>query len=100
MFRNVELGVFEEITARKLLQLHTYDHYKDDGKILPGYKYKVYLPVHENRSIETIGMLYDSQMNLLYKFNARYEQYSIHFLSTMETDNKLLLLLLVVVMVF
>jgi hypothetical protein len=79
MFRNVELGVFEETTARKLLQLHTYDHYKDNGQILPGYKYKVYLPVHENRSIETIGMLYDSQMNLLYKFNARYEQFLSRF---------------------
>lgn len=68
---DVELGVFEEKTAQKLLKLHTYDHYKDDGKILPGYKYKVYLPVHENRSIETIGFLYDAHMNLLYKFNAR-----------------------------
>jgi hypothetical protein len=64
-------GVFDEKTAQTLLALHTCDGYKDDGKILPGYKYKVYLPVHENRSIETIGFLYDSHMNLLYKFNAR-----------------------------
>lgn len=65
-----------------LLQKNTYDGYKDDGTILPGFLYKVshqycklmpqlYVPVHSNRSIEVMATLYDSSMNVLHRFKVR-----------------------------
>lgn len=47
------------------------DHYTDEGTIPPGYKYKVYVPVYSNRSIENIATLYDSKMNVLHRFVTR-----------------------------
>ncbi|KAJ4462324.1 putative eukaryotic translation initiation factor 2 alpha kinase [Paratrimastix pyriformis] len=64
-------GIFDEVTAVRLLEKHSYDGYKDDGQILPGYLYKVHIPVHRNRSLESVATLYDSQMNVLLKFLVR-----------------------------
>jgi len=64
-------GIFDIPTAKLLLSLHIYDGYKDNGTIPPGYKYKVYIPVHANRSIETNATLYDDQMNALLTFTVR-----------------------------
>jgi hypothetical protein len=64
-------GVFDALTASELLRLHWRDGYKDDRTILPGYKYKVHVPVHANRSIEVIATLYDSQMKMLRNFTVR-----------------------------
>lgn len=64
-------GIFEHDTAFRLLLLHMEDGYRDSGDILPGYLYKVHIPVHRNRSIETTATLYDSQMKVLRKFTAR-----------------------------
>jgi len=64
-------GVFDIPTANLLLSLHSYDGYKDDGTILPGFAYKIHIKVSQNRSEETIGLLYDSKMELLYQFPAR-----------------------------
>jgi len=64
-------GIFDIPTANLLLSLHTYDGYKDNGTIPPGYKYKVYIPVHANRSIETNATLFDNKMNVLLSFTVR-----------------------------
>lgn len=66
-------GVFEETTANLLLQLHSADGYKDNGFTAAsmGYLYKIHVPVHENRSIETIGTLFDAYNNVLLNFPVR-----------------------------
>jgi len=63
-----ECGV---VCCTTVLDHYLDDHYKDDGTILRGYKYKVHVPVYRNRSIETVGKLYDRKMNLLHTFPAR-----------------------------
>lgn len=47
------------------------DGYRDNGKVLPGYKYKVYVPVYRNRSIETTATLYAANMTALHRFTVR-----------------------------
>lgn len=64
-------GVVDNVTAQQLLLWHTADNYRDDGRILPGYLYKVHIAVHSNRSIETLARLFDNQMNLLLTFQVR-----------------------------
>jgi len=64
-------GIVGPTTAQKILDLHSYDGYKDDGKILPGFLYKVHIAVSRNRSIETTAFLYDSNMTLVYQFHVR-----------------------------
>lgn len=64
-------GIFDVPTANLLLALHSYDGYKDDGTILPGFLYKVYVPVSQNRSVEPLASLYDSSLNLLMQFRVR-----------------------------
>jgi len=64
-------GRLNHNTAGLLLDRHLEDHYKDDKKIPQGYLYKVYIPVHKNRSIETIATLYNSQMAQLHKWRVR-----------------------------
>jgi len=64
-------GSLDMITANLLLSLHSYDGYKYDGTIPPGYKYKVHIRVSQNRSVETVGYLYNDKMELLYQFPAR-----------------------------
>jgi len=56
-------GTAGEATCNALLQYHLADKYTDDLRFpLPaGYKYKVYVPVYSNRSIETNATLFDSK---------------------------------------
>ncbi len=66
-------GDLDSVSAQKLLDLYSYDGIQDSGftaKSL-GYKYKVSVPVHLNRSIETIGTLYDDSNNVLLTFAVR-----------------------------
>ena len=51
-------GVLDSDTASLLLELHSNDKYKDSGFTAAsmGYLYKIYIPVHYNRSI---GKFYD-----------------------------------------
>lgn len=46
-------GTFDSVTADMLLHLHSNDDYKDTGFTAAsmGYLYKLYIPVHYNRSI-------------------------------------------------
>jgi len=64
-------GNFTPSTAELLLAHHLYDGYKDNGTVPPGWKYKVYIPVHSNRSIETFGTLMDSKGTPLLTFKTR-----------------------------
>jgi hypothetical protein len=69
------LGVFGENTATALLKLYSADGYKDDGipagKISPQYLYKLHVPVHVNRSIETKATLFDAYNKVLHTFVVR-----------------------------
>lgn len=66
-------GVFDDTTASLLLDLHSADGVKDTGFTAAsmGYLYKLYIPVHYNRSIETRGILYDAENNQLMDFQVR-----------------------------
>jgi len=66
-------GIFDAITAQLLLDLHSDDGYTDNGftAASKGYKYKLYLPVYNNRSVETYATLYDANNNILLKFKTR-----------------------------
>jgi len=64
-------GILGPASGQQLLDLHMFDGYKDDGKILPGFKYKVHIKVPRNRTIETSADMYDSQMNKMYSFHVR-----------------------------
>jgi hypothetical protein len=72
-------GIVDEITAQKLLDLHSSDGYKDTGftaeSLGGGYLYKFHIPVHRNRSVETISTLYDAQGNEMLKFRTRTHGY-------------------------
>jgi len=67
--------VLDAATATKLLQAHMSDNYKDDPQadlqLLKYFKYKLYVPVHKNRSIETTATLFDNKLNVLHKFTIR-----------------------------
>jgi len=65
------LGLFDDVTANLLINKFMSDGYKDDGKILPGYLYKVHVPVYRNRSIETTATLYNANMTVLRRWTAR-----------------------------
>jgi len=64
-------GILGPASGQVLLNLHMSDGYKDDGKILPGYMYKVHIQVSQNRSLETTANLYDSKMTLIFQFRVR-----------------------------
>jgi hypothetical protein len=66
-------GVLDEATATKLLDLHSADGYKDTGFTAAsmGYLYKFHIPVHSNRSVETVATLFDKDNNSLLKFTVR-----------------------------
>jgi len=64
-------GIFEQKTAETLLKLHLYDNYRDNGTIPAGYKYKVHVPVHKDRNIESTATLYDDHLNVLHTFTVR-----------------------------
>lgn len=67
-------GIFESETAKKILSLYAgRDNYRDKGVKARDFKmkYKIYVPVYRDRSIETTAILYDQDNNELYKFIAR-----------------------------
>lgn len=70
-------GVFDSKTANTLLKLFSQDGVKDNGFTAAsmGKLFKISLPVHSNRSIETVGSLYDKNNKLLMKFKARTHGY-------------------------
>ncbi|CAB4014592.1 partial [Paramuricea clavata] len=63
--------VFDNVTAALVLKQLSYDGYKDDGGIPYGYKFKIFIPVHKNRTIETEGTLMDANGEVLYRFTIR-----------------------------
>jgi len=66
-------GVIDSNTAQKLLDLHSADGITDSGFTAGsmGYLYKLHIPVYQNRSIETVGTLYDKDNKVLLTFVAR-----------------------------
>jgi hypothetical protein len=66
-------GAVDADTAQKLLDLHSSDGYKDSGFTAAsmGYLFKLHVPVHTNRSIETVSTLYDKENNVLLSFTTR-----------------------------
>lgn len=66
-------GVLDSATAQLLLDLHSNDKIKDTGFTAAsmGYLYKLYIPVYNNRSIETYATLYDGNNKELLTFRVR-----------------------------
>uniref|UniRef100_A0A7M5V8T5 Peptidoglycan binding-like domain-containing protein n=2 Tax=Clytia hemisphaerica TaxID=252671 RepID=A0A7M5V8T5_9CNID len=64
-------GILNPETAISVLEHLMSDGYKDDGSIQEGMKFKLYIPVYRNRSIETQATLFDGQGNVISKFLAR-----------------------------
>jgi hypothetical protein len=71
--RRSSTGILDAATARAALQMLSADSYTDDGQpaVSLGYKYKILLPVHRNRSIETNATLLDANNRVLLTFPAR-----------------------------
>jgi len=70
-------GIIDSVTAQTLLDMYSADGYKDTGFTAGslGYLYKLYIPVHTDRSIETEGTLFDKDGNVLLKFKAHAHGY-------------------------
>jgi len=70
-------GVIDSSTAQKLLDYHSADGIKDSGFTAGsmGYLFKLHLPVHNNRSIETTATLFDKNNNVLLSFTTRTHGY-------------------------
>lgn len=66
-------GTLDSNSATMLLQLYSLDGVQDSGFSASslGYKYKFSIPVHSNRSIETVGTLFDSNNNVMLTFAVR-----------------------------
>jgi peptidoglycan hydrolase-like protein with peptidoglycan-binding domain len=66
-------GQVDAETAQRLLDLHSADGVKDSGFTAAsmGYKYKIFIPVHKNRSIETAASLYDANNRQIFTFPVR-----------------------------
>jgi len=66
-------GIVDSATAQKLLDLHSADGVRDTGFTAAslGYLYKLNIPVHVNRSVETVATLYDKDNNKLLSFVVR-----------------------------
>lgn len=66
-------GVMDEATATLLLSLHSADNVKDSGFTAAsmGYKYKIFVPVYTNRSVEGAATLYDAYNNIIMTFPVR-----------------------------
>jgi len=66
-------GVVDSRTAQLLLDLCSADGVKDSGFTAEslGFKYKLHIPVHVNRSIETKATLFDSRNNVMHVFTIR-----------------------------
>lgn len=70
---NYKRGTLDSQTSTLLLNLHSADGFKDNGFTARsmGKKYKISVPVHQNRSIETTATLFDADNNVLHVFRAR-----------------------------
>jgi len=64
-------GNIDVDTSNLLLELHSYDGYKDNGTIPEGALYKIHIKVSQNRSIETNAYLYNNKSELLLTFRVR-----------------------------
>lgn len=66
-------GNLDSESAQTLLDTHSDDGITDTGFSAGslGYLYKVWIPVHNNRSIETQAILYDKDNNVMLKFTVR-----------------------------
>lgn len=66
-------GILDSISAQALLDLHGADNYKDSDFTAAsmGYLYKIHVPVHANRSIETMATLFDKDNNVMLTFKTR-----------------------------
>ena len=66
-------GTLDSASAQLLLDLHSDDNYKDSGFTAAsmGYLYKFHIPVHVNRSVETMSTLYDANNNIMLQFRIR-----------------------------
>jgi hypothetical protein len=67
-------GVVGNATAWRVLQVLSLDGYRDDGRsaaALGGYAYKLLIPVHVNRSVETVATLLDAHNTVLLTFPVR-----------------------------
>jgi len=66
-------GIVGNATAWQILDRLSSDGWKDDGQpaAARGYKYKLLLPVHRNRSIELTGTLLDGNNSVLLTFPTR-----------------------------
>lgn len=66
-------GTIDPTSAQLLLDLHSSDGVKDGDwtAASKGYKYKLHIPVHTNRSIETKATLFDAQNNIMHTFTVR-----------------------------
>ena len=59
-------GEFDVTTAAYVLKALSFDGYSDNGRSAgeQGYLFKIMVPVHNNRSIETQGQLLDADDNV------------------------------------
>lgn len=66
-------GEVGPVTAAAVLSQLSADGYKDDGKppSATGHLYKLHVPVHTNRSIETTATLYGANGTALFSFTVR-----------------------------
>lgn len=66
-------GLLDGWTARAVMAKLADDNYVDNGRPAKDYgkKYKVFVPVHRNRSIETNAVLFDAEGSALFTFPVR-----------------------------
>lgn len=64
-------GVVNATTAQALLDQYFNDNYRDDGTLPSWALYKVHIPVYRDRTRETIGTLYNKNLEPILRFNAR-----------------------------
>lgn len=66
-------GVLDEATADAVLAVLSADGYVDDGQPPSAYGklYKVWVPVHRNRSIESTAVLFAANGTAVYNFTVR-----------------------------
>lgn len=66
-------GILDSVTAQLLLDLCSADGYKDSGfsALSMGYLYKINIAVYQNRSIESIGTLFDENNIIIMTFPIR-----------------------------
>ena len=72
-YTNSSSGVFDEALAHKVLAELSSDGWTDDGTPAnaSGHLYKISIPVHRNRSIETTATLFDEHNGELLRFRVR-----------------------------